>query len=214
MVSLHKCFIGPRWPLTCSEPVSSWISGLCRAEEIFQEFIKCLSHSQTLDRTGSMRSRRQLLPRNVYSPIQHRTHSTHSSRTFVISSQLHRDPGRWWKGPDIAHHPCPMSRRELSVFLLWLWADMLRWSAIEHGDVIFQPWLVTAQGVYCHPKVSYSKCHSQKHKRQDAAPCTCSVRRRRRLSDLWTWGSPSVGTRCDVRQELLKIDVINNVVKN
>lgn len=42
-----------------------------------------------------------------------------------------------------------------------------RWCHLSAG-------LVTGQGVYCHSKVSYLKCHSQKHKWQDAAPCTCS----------------------------------------
>lgn len=38
--------------------------------------------------------------------------------------------------------------------------------------------LVTSQGVYCHPKVSYLKWHSQKDKWQDVALCTCSGQRK------------------------------------
>lgn len=72
---------------------------------------------------------------------------------------------------------CSMLRAALRMSFTFLFAHEC--SGYASLDCHWRRWchlltgLVTAQGVYCLSVVSYLKCHSQKHKRQDADPCTC-----------------------------------------
>lgn len=64
VISLISTIIAITMYICNSRPVFGWILGACKAEEIFQEFIEYLSHSQMLDWTNRMRIRRELLLRN------------------------------------------------------------------------------------------------------------------------------------------------------
>lgn len=113
---------------------------------------------------------------------KHWMHATHSNlhAAFVISS--HRDSGLRWKSPALPPMPHVKASAEWTFSLLLVnaptmcrYASLLcHWRQWCHLSAKF----VTAQGMYCHPKVSYLKWHSQRDKWQDAAPCTCSRERK------------------------------------
>lgn len=81
-------------------------------------------------------------------------------------------------------HSFPVLRKAQNVFFFFFFMNAL--TVCGYASLVrhWRRWchlsarVVMAQGVYCCSKVSHLKCHSRKDKWQDAAPCTCSGKRK------------------------------------
>lgn len=115
---------------------------------------------------------------------KYQTYVTHSK----LNITLHKDSGLWWNRTTLPHTLTPCWGKCWVFFFSFFFffrvmnapTKCIYASLVPH----WRRWchlsarLVTSQGVYCHPKVSYLKCHSQQDKWQDAALCTCSGQRK------------------------------------